>query len=153
MENKCMCDVCTHFCEAEYDPQYSFSVSSMNKLKTCHPDLQRLALEVVKQYDCTVVCGHRPEYEQNLAVAQGNSKVNYPNSTHNETPSTGIDLAPYIAGEGISWDSRQCYYFAGYVLRTAEVLGIKIRWGGDWDGDRDIKDQSFNDLVHFELIK
>ena len=41
--------------------------------------------------------------------------------------------------------------FAGYVQGVAEQLGIKIRWGGDWDSDFDFKDQTFNDLVHFEL--
>ena len=128
-------------------------MSSMNKLKTCHPKLQMLALAVVERFDCTVVCGNRPEDEQNLAYAQGNSKLKYPDSKHNPLPSEAIDLAPYIAGKGIVWDSAQCYFFAGYVVHTAEMLGIKIRWGGDWDSDRDVKDQSFNDLVHFELCE
>jgi len=134
------------------EPKYSFSRSSLAKLKTCHPDLKRLALEVVKQFDCTVVCGHRDRVQQNLAVIQGRSKTKYPNSKHNSKPSMGIDLAPYIAGKGLSWSASQCYYFAGYVIAKAEELGIKIRWGGDWDGDRDVHDQTFNDLVHFELI-
>ena len=43
------------------------------------------------------------------------------------------------------------YYFGGYVLATAEKLGLKVRWGGDWDGDRETKDQTVNDLVHFEV--
>ena len=42
------------------------------------------------------------------------------------------------------------YYFGGYVLGTAQEMGIDIRWGGDWDGDRSISDQTFDDLVHFE---
>ena len=128
-----------------------FSKNSMKKLETCHPDLQRLALEVVKHFDCTVVCGHRTEDEQLEAVLSNNSKVMWPNSRHNSYPSEGIDLAPYIAGKGISWNAGQCYYFAGYVMKTAIELGIKIRWGGDWDRDMDVNDQKFNDLVHFEL--
>ena len=43
------------------------------------------------------------------------------------------------------------YHFAGWVLATASRLSIPIRWGGDWDGDRDFMDQTFDDLVHFEL--
>ena len=42
------------------------------------------------------------------------------------------------------------YYFGGFVLGTAQEMGLDIRWGGDWDGDRSISDQSFDDLVHFE---
>ena len=31
-------------------------------------------------------------------------------------------------------------------------MNIKIRWGGDWDSDNIMKDQTFNDLPHFEII-
>lgn len=44
------------------------------------------------------------------------------------------------------------YHFAGFVLATAARLGTPIRWGGDWDGDGDFMDQTFDDLVHFELL-
>jgi hypothetical protein len=30
-------------------------------------------------------------------------------------------------------------------------MNIKIRWGGDWDSDNIMKDQTFNDLPHFQL--
>jgi hypothetical protein len=30
-------------------------------------------------------------------------------------------------------------------------MGIKIRWGGDWDMDTETKDNNFDDLVHFEI--
>jgi len=30
-------------------------------------------------------------------------------------------------------------------------MGLKIRWGGDWDMDTQTKDNKFDDLVHFEL--
>ena len=32
-----------------------------------------------------------------------------------------------------------------------EQMGIDLIWGGDWDGDTDLKDNAFDDLVHFEL--
>jgi len=32
-------------------------------------------------------------------------------------------------------------------------MGMKIRWGGDWDMDTQTKDNKFDDLVHFELKK
>lgn len=44
------------------------------------------------------------------------------------------------------------YYLGALVRKTAEVLNITIRWGGDWDSDTDFFDQTFNDLVHFELV-
>ena len=30
-------------------------------------------------------------------------------------------------------------------------MGLKIRWGGDWDNDTEVKDTGFKDLPHFEL--
>jgi hypothetical protein len=34
---------------------------------------------------------------------------------------------------------------------VAEETGVDIRWGGDWDGDRSLEDQTFHDLPHFEV--
>ena len=48
---------------------------------------------------------------------------------------------------------KRFVYFAGYVKRVADDLGIAIRWGGDWDGDGDFSDQTFHDLPHFELVQ
>jgi peptidoglycan L-alanyl-D-glutamate endopeptidase CwlK len=33
---------------------------------------------------------------------------------------------------------------------AARKLGIKIRWGGDWDGNGK-QDDKFLDFVHFEI--
>ena len=43
------------------------------------------------------------------------------------------------------------YHFADYVRGIAEGMGIKIRWGSDWNGNFDLKDQNFYDLLHFEV--
>jgi hypothetical protein len=29
---------------------------------------------------------------------------------------------------------------------------VRVRWGGDWDGDFETKDNKFDDLVHFEIL-
>ena len=129
-----------------------FSKQSKRKLAACHEDLQRLFNEVIKNFDCTIVCGRRGKLEQNFLRVRGRSKLWYPNSKHNKVPSLAVDVAPYISGKGISWNSKQCYFFGGYVMGVAASLGISIRYGGDWDKDKDINDQSFNDLVHFEIM-
>ena len=36
-------------------------------------------------------------------------------------------------------------------MGVADMLGVSIRWGGDWDKDYDEKDERFRDLPHFEL--
>jgi peptidoglycan L-alanyl-D-glutamate endopeptidase CwlK len=60
-----------------------------------------------------------------------------------------VDVAPFP----IVWtDTKRFYAFGGFVLGVAQGLGIRIRWGGDWNNNRYLNDQQFNDLVHFELI-
>lgn len=129
-----------------------FSTKSYEKLMTCHDNIRRLFEEVIKHYDCTIVQGYRSKLDQNLYYQTGKSKVKYPNSKHNSNPSMAVDVAPYINGS-VCWDELQCRHFAGFVMGVASQMRMAIRWGGDWDGDKDMKDQNFNDLVHFELVK
>ena len=125
-----------------------FGRTSKERLGTCEKDLQLLFKEVVKDFDCTIVCGHRGEEDQNEAFRRGNSKVKYPNGRHNASPSRAVDVAPYP----IDWTDRdRFHYFAGYVMGIASKMGVNLIWGGDWDGDTDLKDNAFDDLVHFEL--
>ena len=126
----------------------SFSKSSLAKLETCDPRIKSVMLEVVRGFDCTIICGHRGEEEQNKHFNSGNSKLRYPNSKHNKTPSIAVDVAPYP----IDWnDTARFRYFAGYVRGVAAMMGVRLRWGGDWDMDNQLSDNGFNDLVHFEL--
>jgi len=130
----------------------SFGKTSKERLETCHPKLQLLFNEVVKRYDCTILCGHRNQADQDKAFAEGKSKLKWPKGEHNALPSKAVDVAPYITGKDIDWNNtKQFYHFAGYVLATAEQLGLNIRCGCDWDKDKDVDDQTFNDLVHFEI--
>ena len=126
----------------------SFSKRSKSKLETCDKKLQRLMNEVIKHYDCTILEGHRDRATQNEYFRTGRSKLKYPQGKHNSTPSKAVDVAPYP----IDWeDTDRFYHFAGFVQGMAAGMGIKIRWGGDWDGDHKFTDQTFHDLPHFEL--
>lgn len=133
----------------------SFGTKSKTNLEQCAPALQLLFTEVVKRFDCTILVGHRNETEQTKAFNKGRSKLGWPNSKHNSTPSRGIDVSPYPIPEDFGANSRDEYekfkYFAFYVLGVAAGMNIPIRWGGDWDMDFDTLDQNFNDLLHFEL--
>lgn len=133
----------------------TFSLKSIANLSTCHPDLQTLANEVIKHFDCTCTCGHRNQQDQDKAFFEGKSKLKFPHGNHNSIPSTAMDLYPYPIDMK---NTNRFYWFGGYVLGIAEMLYLtgkmkhKIRYGGDWDGDKDINDQTFNDLVHFEIV-
>lgn len=131
----------------------SLSKSSQEKLSTCSEPLRDLVEAVARYYPIQVVEGHRPRDRQDEAFEQGKSKVQWPDSKHNDYPSNAVDLAPLKDGK-IDWnDKHQWYHLGGFVMGMASALGIKIRWGGDWDGDQDLKDQKFFDLPHFELLE
>lgn len=128
---------------------YVYGRSSRERLATCHPKLQALFNELIKDWDISIICGERSEEDQNAAVAAGNSKTVYPNSKHNTSPSIAVDAALYP----IDWnDNGRNYMFVGMVKQKAKEMGIDIRCGADWDGDNSTKDQTFHDIVHFELI-
>jgi hypothetical protein len=128
----------------------SFGEKSKKQLATCHPELQRLFNEVIKYWDCTVIEGYRGPEEQHKTFVEGKSKLDWPHGKHNKLPSLAVDVAPYPVDFN---DARRIYCFSGFVLGMAVTMGIKIRWGGDWDRDTEVKDNTFNDLVHFEVIE
>lgn len=117
---------------------YNFSKRSLNNLATCHPKLQRLIHEVIKEIDITIIEGHRTRTRQAQLVKEGKSQTM--NSKHCYDPSRAVDIAPYP----IDWNDIARFKIAGEIVKTiAQKLGIKIVWGGDWG--------SFKDYVHFEL--
>ena len=128
----------------------SFSVRSRDNLATCDEKLQEIFGQVVQHFDCTVLEGHRGEARENQMITEGKSQLDWPNSNHNTSPSSAVDVAPYP----IDWSNRDRFTsFAGYVMGTAQSLGYPLRWGGDWDADTETNDNRFNDLVHFEIVE
>lgn len=129
-----------------------FGRTSTERLYAVKPPLVNLFQQVVKTYDCTILCGHRGKIDQNKAFNSEpqRSKLKWPDGPHNEYPSKAVDAAPWP----VNWeDTKRFYHFAGYVQGVAKQMDIPIRWGGDWDKDFDLNDQTFNDLVHFELVQ
>ena len=128
----------------------SFGKKSRDQLATCDNRLQMVFNEVVKSVDCSILEGYRNEKDQNEAFRKGNSKVKYPDGRHNSKPCCAVDVLPYP----IDWkDYERMTLFAGYVIGTAEQMGIKLVWGNDWDRDFQTKDTGFKDYPHFELHK
>lgn len=130
-----------------------YSEKSQEKLSTCHVDLQQVFLIVLQHIDHTVLEGKRDKEDQNKAFNEGKSQLQWPDGKHNveneDDQSLAVDAIPYP----IDWDDRErMSYFAGQVVATGREKGITIRWGGDWDNDGQVKDNSFDDLVHFELV-
>lgn len=127
-----------------------YSERSKQRLKECHPDIQRVFFEVIKHFDCTITCGHRGKEQQNALLISNppRTQVRWPESKHNSVPSLAVDAAAYP----VDYDDRERQtLFAGFVLGVAKMMGVTLRWGGDWDQDTEVDDNRFDDLPHFEL--
>lgn len=118
-----------------------FSSTSLTRLATCERDLQALFLCVIRERDCIILCGHRGEADQNKAFDEGKSKLRWPHGNHNKMPSRAVDVAPYP----LDWEDKAAFVELSKVVKKhAAKLGIRVSWGGDWQG--------FVDLPHWELV-
>ena len=127
-----------------------FGAKSKERLETCDERLQKIFNEVIKYVDCSVLEGYRSKGRQEKLFKEGKTKVHYPLGRHNTNPSRAVDITPYP----VNWSDRERQtLFAGFVLGLARGMGIKLRWGGDWNMDFEVKDNRFDDFPHFELRK
>lgn len=147
----------------------SFGTKSSNKLSTCHTDLQSILNQAIMFVDFSVVEGHRPCEKQFEYYKRGRKKVGEKwvvtkhreiitnidgyakKGKHNSFPSLATDIVPYEKGrqdwKNIDRFKRIMYFTKG----IAAGMNIKLRFGGDWDGDFYENDQSFHDIPHVEL--
>ena len=139
---------------------YSFGSRSQAFLLTCHPELIQLGEEAIRTspFDFSCTEGVRSAEVQRQKVVAKLSKVTF--SKHQVIPSRAVHFDPFPVdypkpGEEPVMDTvkkyARYYMLAMHILATAARLGIRVRWGGDWDGDYDIRDQKFDDLAHYEL--
>lgn len=143
---------------------YKFSDTSAQRLSTCTNNLQRVFNLAIKRsnVDFGIACGRRTIEEQQELYAQGRTKegsivtnVDGFNvlSKHNENPSEAVDIYAWINGKA-SWEDKPLCYIAGVIMSCAKELGVKLRWGGNWNSNGVIiSDQNLKDLPHFEEIK
>jgi peptidoglycan LD-endopeptidase CwlK len=121
---------------------FKLSQKSLSRLEGVHPDLMRVVNDAIStsKVDFAVTEGLRTIERQRELVAKGASK------TMNSRHITGhaVDLAPIIDGQ-IRWDWPPFYDIAAAMKESADRLGVKIVWGGDWI--------SFKDGPHFELAR
>ena len=125
--------------------------TSKKRLEGVNPDLIKVLYLVVQYFDIMVIEGLRSQERQDLLVKEGKSKTKFGKHVLGKA----VDIAPYP----LDWEARDDFhYLGGFMLGIAASMGIKIRWGGDWnasslfEGKRTTKDNRFDDLVHFELL-
>lgn len=128
-----------------------FSNKSKLILKDVHPFLVTIvSLALIKgPQDFSVLEGNRSKEKQEAAFKAGNTKVHFPNSAHNQLPSLAVDLLPYPFK---SWnDTASFKQISLQMFAAAKIIGLEIRWGGDFNRDGDKTKTDAWDLPHYEL--
>lgn len=123
---------------------------SLQRLGTCHPEIQALIRAVAQGVDegdlkyagitdITVLCGWRNEVDQNKAVADGASETPWPLSAHNVMVdgvpcSNAVDIAPYPIPKDASgrWLTEPFTVLHAYVAGVAHAMGIDL-FDISWD--------------------
>ena len=135
---------------------------SMSRLKGVDPRLVSVLQKVVKYYDITVIEGLRSQERQNELLAQGKSKTKFVKHCNG----MAVDIAPYnYKTRKIDWENRDdWHYLGGFVLGVSAIMGVNLRWGGDWSSPslekkvmmgkelRTTSDNGFDALLHFALM-
>jgi len=144
--------------------------NSKKKLIGVHPNLVKVIETAIidTQIDFSITSGVRTTKEQQALYAQGRTtkgnivtKVDGVIKKSNHQPKSdgyghAIDFVPYINGK-IDWNDIKAFItIAGHIKKTADKLGVAVRWGADWDRDgitkaQGDKDENFVDIPHFEL--
>ncbi len=133
---------------------YPLSKSSIKKLETCDTQLQEIVNAVTEIMPIQVIEGKRSKKRQDRLFAIGRSKLQWPDSKHNVEEPDELAKAVDIAPKPIDWNDMERFFFlAGVMFGVGRGLNIKVRWGGNWRGDLNFKDNDFNDFVHFELVE
>jgi len=141
---------------------YSYSRRSQEVLSTLHPKLQLVMMMAIQVVDICLIDGLRDKETQDKYFRNDTSHVQWPYSRHNKTLDPLLDKSEVDvsdAVDAIPWptqyrDKEQMILAAGVILACAALIGVELRWGGDWDRNGIInnKRDDFFDCWHFELV-
>lgn len=138
----------------------SYSKASLEVRETLLEPLQLIFDAVLPIYDHKLIYGYRSPTVQDALFMAGRSQKRGGQSMHNIGPPTpAVDVAPFVAGVGLILGNKKeeykyFYQFSGVVFAVAHQLQLSygLRWGGDWDRDKNLDDQNFYDLYHWEWL-
>lgn len=145
--------------------EFAFGRHSQEQLAGVDDRLVRVCKRALSYglIDFRVDSGARTDEEQAELYAQGRTKpgtivtnAKPGQSKHGVGPLSGrdkshaVDLIPVAP---VNWEDRERFaMLAGIMFVAAREEGVDIRWGGDWDGDGQTRDERFRDSPHFELV-
>ena len=131
----------------------TYGKTSQQRLITCHDDLQKIFMEVIKYIDISIIEGIRTTETQQKYFNEGHSQIDgvTKKSYHQDNGSglsRAVDVCPYV--NGLVWDNDKYWRnLAKIVFRETQLLISQgeithyIEWGGNW--------RNFLDYPHFEI--
>lgn len=129
----------------------SLTPRDLLKLEGVNADLVRVVKHAADMIPLTVIEGVRTRERQADLYAIGRTKPGKPvtwtlNSKHCD--GLAVDIGPVP----LDWTDRKAFLtVAGAMFAAAQRVGVRLRWGGDFDGDGIIGEKNEHDLPHFEL--
>lgn len=123
---------------------------SLRRLQGVHPDLLAVVQYAIRvtpvDFGIPATGGVRSRATQQHLVADGKS------GTTRSRHLTGhaVDIYAYVDGKA-SWQPKHVLAVHDAFEVASAALEVPLRWGGDWDGDGDVREPGENDLVHHEL--
>ena len=132
---------------------YILSQKSLDRLAVVDPRLVAVvkrAIQITTQ-DFMVLEGYRSQERQDELYAQGRTKpgpvVTWVKvGTH--TSGTAVDLVPYP----VDWNDLSKFdAISKAMFDAAKELGVKIRWGANWNQNGTPRERGESDSPHFEL--
>ena len=145
--------------------KYSFTQTSLDKMKKVHPKLVEVMKEAIKNspFDFRITDGARTAEEQNALYQLGRSKAGrkvtncdgYKAKSNHQIKSDGyghaVDIFPcgviengeyrkFTSEEG--YDEKKLKIISEHILKIAKEKGVNIEWGGNW---------KMHDTPHFEI--
>ena len=146
-------------------PVYSFSQTSLDKMKKVHPKLVEVMKEAIKNspFDFRITDGARTAEEQFALYEKGRTKSGpkvtncdgYKAKSNHQIKSDGygyaVDIFPcgilengvyrkFTSDEG--YDDKKLKIISEHILKIAKEKGVNVEWGGNW---------KMHDTPHFEI--
>lgn len=148
-----------------FESGHKWNERSQTQLATLVPDLRVVMTDALRMSDVPfqLVQGGRTIEQQREYFKAGKSKVNpdayanaadlYAAAKHVTGPGAplarAVDIIIDLKDKG--YDVKHLAYVAGMMMAAARQRGIKVRWGANFDRDKELFEQAFIDAPHFEI--
>ncbi len=138
--------------ELEEDSGFRLGTRSLERLAGVHPDIMAVTQYAIRastvDFGIPRTGGVRSSETQDRLTAAGKSRAKFPRHVTGHA----VDIAALDPATGKStWEPRIVLLVHEAFEKASAALDVPLRWGGDWDGDGNIRERGENDLVHHEL--